>query len=281
MGATLTGIRLACAAMGTRFEIALEDADAHPAAEAALDEVTLWHNRLSAFESSSVVAHIGRSGGEWVRVDAETFTLLKLCRELWERTGGAFDPTVGPLMEAWGFRGAATDPGAVEAARACTGMHLVELDEPGRRVRLVHPGVRLDLGGIGKGWAIDRALEVLRDAGVRRALIHAGTSSVGAIGRWPIALRLEGGQTRPITLENACLSVSAPRGRVVEGKGHILDPRTGAPAPSRVATAAAIHASASVAEAVSTALVVDPSLEATFTDSLECTTYLERHNADT
>ncbi len=276
-------VRLACAAMGTRFELVLEDraggGSLRGAGEAALDEVLLWHGRLTAFEGSSVVSHIGRSGGEWCSIDAETAELLELCRGMWEKTAGAFDPTVGPLMEAWGLRGGVVDLEAVAAARACTGMNLVELD--GRRVRLTNPGVRLDLGGVGKGWAIDRALEVLRGAGVTRALIHAGTSSIGAIGRWGVAVRFDEGDGRPMGLEDMCLSVSAPRGRVAAGVPHILDPRLGCPVPGRVTTAAVVHPSAAVADAMSTALIVDPSLRGMLTASLNAAIFLEPHDADT
>jgi thiamine biosynthesis lipoprotein len=276
-------VRLACAAMGTRFELVVEDgsdADSLRAAgEAAIDEVLLWHGRLTAFESSSVVSHIARSGGEWCSIDAETADLLELCRGMWERTAGAFDPTVGPLMEAWGLRGGGVDLAAVAAARACTGMSLVELD--GRRVRLTNPRVRLDLGGVGKGWAIDRALEILRGAGVSRALIHAGTSSIGAIGRWQVAVRFAEGDERPLALADTCLSVSAPRGRAAAGVAHILDPRLGCPVPGRVTTAAVVHGSAAAADAMSTALIVDPSLRGMLTASLNATIFIEPDDADT
>jgi thiamine biosynthesis lipoprotein len=279
--------RLACAAMGTRFEFLLHGGerglgwrDLIAAGEAAQDEVLLWHRRLSAFESSSVLSHIHRSGGEWCYVDAETFGLLVLCREMWEVTEGAFDPTVGRLMQAWGLRGESFDGEEVEAARALTGMGLVELDEARRGVRLRVEGVRLDLGAIGKGWALDRAAEVLAEAGVNSALLHAGTSSVKGIGRGP-----EGARWRVavgswvdapvVEVRDCALGVSAPHGRRGEtpsgSVGHVIDPVTHVPVDlgadgrgachdGKVVCAAAVARSAAVADALSTALLVRPAL---------------------
>jgi thiamine biosynthesis lipoprotein len=284
-------VRLACAAMGTRFEVLLHGGDPawlHAAGEAALDEVLLWHGRLSAFEPSSVVSAINRSGGEWCRVDGETFALLRLCREVWERTGGAFDPTVGALMRAWGFRGEPMDDAAVGRARASTGMRLVELDEDGKRVKLRAPGVRLDLGAVGKGWALDRAAGVLREGGVENALMHGGTSSVIGMGvgadgdAWRVAVGAEADSPR-VELRNAALGVSAHRGRQVIADGvevgHVIDPRAKRPVAmdnAEAECAAVVHASAAMADAFSTALLLRPELRL----ELECSTAVLMRRGD-
>lgn len=276
-------VRLACAAMGTRFELVLHGRDPvhlRAAGEAALDEVLLWHARLSAFESSSVVSAINRSAGAWCRVDSETFGLLELCRGMWEATRGAFDPTVGRLMRAWGMREVEYDAAEVERAMGATGMQFVELNE-GRGVRLLHPGVRLDLGAIGKGWALDRARGVLVYAGVEHALMHGGTSSVMAMGmapagdEWKVAIGDKAGSP-VVALRGATLGVSAHAGRVVQaagvGRGHVIDPVTGQAGVldgARGQMAAVMAESASVADALSTALLIRPELLEEVTHSVE------------
>jgi thiamine biosynthesis lipoprotein len=238
---------------------------------------------LTVFEATSVVSAINRSwgdsGGAWCRVDMETFGLLKLCRKVWERTGGVFDPTVGALMRALGFRESGLDAAEVERARACTGMELVELDAGACRVRLLDPGVRLDLGAVGKGWAVDRAVAVLREAGVENALIHGGTSSVMGIGvgpqgrPWRVAAG-PGPESPRVELRDAAMGVSAQRGRVVVGQGrvvgHVVDPAGDAARSAVVAgveTAVVVHASAAMADALSTALLLRPGMQGAWTDA--------------
>jgi thiamine biosynthesis lipoprotein len=143
---------------------------------------------------------------------------------------------------------------------------LVEGD--GRHLRFAHPATRLDPGAVGKGWALDRATARLRDAGVRRALVHGGTSTAFAAGDepgregWTIAIRdprSTDGILAHARLRDASLSVSGQHGRTVAvgGRpvGHILDPRSGRPVDHTLLTAV-VHASAMVSDALSTALLV-------------------------
>ncbi len=124
-----------------------------------------------------------------VRVTLSFFRFLS-AREFSAGTGGAFDMTIGPLLACWGFAGG--DGGAVPgqdeiaAARARVGMrtHLL-LDAEAGTVRFSQPGVRLDPGAIGKGYALERALDLLREAGIQSALLHGGASTIGAIGTPP------------------------------------------------------------------------------------------------
>jgi FAD:protein FMN transferase len=228
-------VRLAAPAMGTHFELVLLGEDAgklRSAGEAALAEVCEQSERLSAFGRGSMLSFINSHAAEIaVAVDRELFELLSICRKGWLLSEGAFDITVGPLMEAWGFRGGS--PGRVAEASWCVGMDKVELDEARGTVRFACPGVRLDLGGVAKGWALDIAGGILREAGVTSAIMHGGTSSVLAIGPpgecgWGVKV-----EHQTIRLRDRSLSVSAPRGRVIDGEhgvfGHVLDPRVGAP----------------------------------------------------
>jgi FAD:protein FMN transferase len=261
-------MRLATQAMGTRFELVLVGADeAHlrAAGEEALAEIEECDRRLSLFRSDSLLSHLNRSGAlRPVRTDADTYALFELCAEVHAASQGAFDPTIAPLMEAHGFRGAVGD---VAAARAHVGWNGVELDPEHASIRFARAGVTLDLGAIGKGHGLDLAARVLREAGIESALLHGGTSTVVAVGAppgepgWRVALA-RGADAPCATLRDCALSVSAPHGRTTQvgGRelGHVLDPQSGQPAEGTCLAAAitALESGAALADAWSTALLV-------------------------
>lgn len=251
--------------MGTRFELLLEGADevrARPVADAVFEEIQEWHDRLSLFSRSSEVSHINARAGEgWVRASADVFELLLACRDMFERTRGAFDVTVAPLMRRLGLHGECPD---VEAPWS-VGFDAVDLDEKRRMVRFARPGMAIDPGGIGKGHALDRAREIMEEAGVRDAFLHGGTSAGVAMGSreggegWVIGVAgCE--ESRPeIVLRDEAFCASATHGRVVvergERRGHVIDPREGRPAGA-AEVACVIAGSAREADAWSTALIV-------------------------
>lgn len=252
--------RLATAAMGTRFELVL-DGDpvcARAAGEAALEVIDRCHRRLSRFEPSSLVSHIRRTAWQSpVRLDADTFRLFADALDVYRASGGAFDITVGNTMERLGFHPVSSDTPASESSSDS-----IILDARGRTIALRDPHTGIDLGAIAKGHALDLAARVLREAGIERALLHGGTSSVLAIGAppgvagWCIAL---GGASRTITLRDNALAVSGAAGRTkaVAGTvtGHIVDPRTGRGlAPG--AFAAVTGPSARLCDAWATAITV-------------------------
>jgi thiamine biosynthesis lipoprotein len=276
-------VRAAAFAMGCRFEVLLAGDDAprlRAAADDALAEVAALHDRLSTFDPASTVARIGdRAFHEPVPVAGDLFDLLTLCAQVHRDSTGAFDPTIAPLMHLWGFRGAPrTNPPSdaeLASARAAVGMHRLSLDAPTSTVRADSPGVRLDLGAVAKGFAIDAALRILREHAVPGALIHAGTSSVGALGAppgqdaWLVRVRPRApGPSLVVRLRDRCLGVSEPSGRTItlagepDGQGmggqvlgHVLDPRSGRPT-SGADAAIVIADSAAYADAWSTALLV-------------------------
>lgn len=236
-------------AMGTRFEVVLPDArhqsgaDVHAIAEEALAEITRLDARLSVYQPTSDVSWINAHAAQRdVKVEPRLFALLQRCVELSEATDGAFDITMGPLIRAWKFMG---DTGAfptldaVAGARTRVGYEHLRLDPGASTIRFARAGMAIDLGAVGKGFAIDQAIGVLRAHGVTRALLHGGTSSVHAIGRpsegnaWRIAWRPGTSGAKILEVCNSALSVSAQHGKsfVHAGRryGHVIHPCTGWP----------------------------------------------------
>lgn len=268
-------VQLACQAMATRFELVLHGDDPvhlRAAGEEALAEITRLEAHLSCYRPTSDVSRINRQAAHTpVVVEPWLFALLDQARQWYEATDGAFDPTVGPLMRCWGFvnhTGHLPEAEALAAARACTGMHHVRLDAATRTVTFQQPGVQLDLGSLGKGYAVDEAVRLLQDLGITDALLHGGTSTVYALGTppeaeaWTVALPLPGTDDTPLAvlpLRDEALSVSAVWGKAfVAGDktyGHVLDPRRGHPVEGAV-MAAVVAPSAADTDALSTALLV-------------------------
>jgi thiamine biosynthesis lipoprotein len=196
------------------------------------------------------------------------FELLTQCAALHAATGGAFDVTCTPLSRCWGFlqrEGRVPEPAAIAAARAAVGMGHVRLDAGARTIRFAKAGVELNLGAIGKGFALDRMGVVLRANGSARALLSAGRSSVLALGGrgrgWPVDLRprLASRRVGRLWLRNAAVGTSGAGEQFVEVDGHryghVLDPRTGHPAEG-VLGASVITKDAATADALSTAFLI-------------------------
>lgn len=280
--------------MATRFELVLYGGNPvalRAAGEEALDEIERLHRQLSLYEPTSDIARINAlAAREPVRVDPRVFKLLQWARKLYDETAGLFDITIAPLMRCWGFmakQGALPDPAQLAEARSKVGMNLVELDPANFTVRFARPGVMLDLGAIGKGYAVEQAGILLREAGVSSAFLHGGTSSVYALGTppdapaWKVALdypqqnwqessqstlgNLSTLTSQPstlsmtvVSLKDESLSVSAVWGRFFQANrntyGHILDPRTGEPVSGPL-LAAVVLPSATETDALSTALL--------------------------
>ena len=285
----MTTLRLARHAMNTRFELVLSgeaEASLRAAGEEALDEIQGLEDRLSPFRPTSEIARLNRHAADGpVKVSPPVFALLRQAQQLAAATDGAFDPTIGPLMRAWGFHGARgrlPEPAVLAAARACVGMNHVLFDEADFTVRFARPGVTLDLGAIGKGYAIDCAVERLREAGVASAFLHGGTSSCHGLGAMPEGRPWTAGVFEPaaagttgsaaetllaeVPLRDESLGVSAVWGKAFHAGGqrfgHVLDPRAGEPV-QRAALAAVALPSATESDALSTALLVlgEPGLE--------------------
>jgi thiamine biosynthesis lipoprotein len=266
-------------ALGTWNTILAADVDparpelAERAAASALGLIDRLEDELSRFRPESDVSLLNALGSDGaVPIGRSLFEVLTLCRAAWEDTEGAFDPTVGPLLDAWGFpRGPARIPPEEEIAALIErrGMDLVVLDPAARTARFLHPGIRLDLGAVGKGYTVDRAAALLRERGVPAGTVNSGNSSIAFWGEpeeggpWTVQVThpLEPGESiRTIEAWPGSISTSgAYEDRFVAGGveyGHILDPRSGRPARSAARSVTVWSPAAARGDALSTALFV-------------------------
>jgi thiamine biosynthesis lipoprotein len=261
--------------MGTSFEIYLYAPDRERASElfeVAFDEIERVEQALSNYRSSSELSRINANAADSpVITDPEVFALLERAFDYSRQSEGAFDVTVGNLMKAWGFfRGAGHYPSAEELAHAReqTGWRNVRLDNRTRSVYFLKRGIELDLGGIGKGYALDRVAALLREAGVKAALISSGSSSIYAIGvppgkaGWPVRIFDPLDRTRTlstVSLKDQSLSTSGSYEKFFRLNGrtycHIMDPRTGRPVEGMLQTTV-ITPEATDSDALSTAVFV-------------------------
>jgi FAD:protein FMN transferase len=243
--------RFSHAAMATVFEIHCVHTDrryAHQAARAAFDLVDGLERDLSRFAANSDIARINvLTAGQSTRVSPWTMECLEIARQIYELTGKAFDVSIG------------------------SGMERLELVPDEFTVHALEDGARLDLGGIGKGYAVDRMAELVEEWDIPRALVHGGFSSVLALESppdrdgWPLTLSAPGpGEDRVLARVPACQMALSASG--VRKGDHILDPRSGHPADARRAAWVTMAAgtgydeerrsSAAIADALSTAFMI-------------------------
>ncbi|HTU90683.1 MAG TPA: FAD:protein FMN transferase [Gemmataceae bacterium] len=263
-------------AMATNFEIILpfDTPSAVQMGEKAFDLLDKLEEQMTVYRNSSEISRLN----QWafagpVRVERRLFGLLELAAQIHRETEGAYDITAGALIKAWGFfRGPRRVPSEEEreAARQRVGMDKLTLDAEHLTVRYQRPGIEINLGSIGKGYALDRMARLLRGQwGCRRMLLQGGTSSVYAGGSpdedesgWQVAIVHPWNRRRRLArvwLRNRALGTSAATHQHLEynGKklGHLLDPRTGWPACS-IASASVLAPSAAETDALSTAFYV-------------------------
>src|SRR4051812_46143584 len=182
---TLLRLEKSADAMGSTYSIALYGYDRvrmEAAADAAFDEVRRLDDLLSNYKPESEWSQINRHAAEKpMKVSPELFRLLATCLEYSRESEGAFDISVGPLMKVWGFyKGSGHLPHRPEVLAAMTkvGYRHVRLDPKAQTVWFDRPGVELDPGGIGKGYAVDRMVDVLKQNGVRIAFVAGSGSSI-------------------------------------------------------------------------------------------------------
>ncbi len=237
-------------AMGSTYSLVLYGTDRETletAANEALAEVQRLDSELSNYQPDSAWSQVNRWAGERpVEVSPELFDLLAACLRYSHASEGAFDITVGPLMKVWGFykgSGHLPEPQKIKFAMESVGYRNIVLNPATHSVRFTRKGVEMDPGGIGKGFAVDQMVKVLRRDGIKIGLVSASGSSMYALGAppgekgWTISIRDprdEGKTVQDILLKDESLSTSGSYEKFFEADGkiyaHIMDPRTGYPA---------------------------------------------------
>jgi thiamine biosynthesis lipoprotein len=271
-------LSIARSAMACEFEVLLNQHQYSNGPERALEALEIierLENKLSVYKTHSDLSLLNRFGAKRpVAISTDTLALLQLAQDIHGLTGGAFDVTAGSLSDAWGFsrrQGELPTPEKIASALEFVGSQLVQLDTALSQASLTRDGVKTNPGGIGKGYALDRAAHYLAQAGIDDYLIHGGLSSVIARGDrqhpsvgggWLVSLR------HPLRLEQVLGTIrlrDQALGTSGSGKqffhfggqrySHIIDPRTGWPAQGML-SATVICRSGAVADALATALFV-------------------------
>lgn len=237
-------------AMGSTYSVVMYGEDRNRMESASGDafgEARRLDLLLSNYKPESEWSMVNREATRHpVAVSNELFELLTACANYSRSSEGAFDITVGPLMKIWGFYGDSghlPKPGEVKQAMTEIGYQNIVLDSSKHTVFFSKPGLNLDPGGVGKGYAVDRMVAVLQKDGIHSALVSAAGSSIYALGAppgepgWHIRLKDPSNQFKAVsevTLKDESLSTSGSYEKffVAEGKtwSHLMDPRTGYPA---------------------------------------------------
>lgn len=242
-------------AMGATFSVVLYGSDRaamNDAVDAAFEEAHRLDALLSNYRPESEWSRINREAAAFsVKVSPELFRLLYDCIEYSRASEGTFDLTVGPLMRAWGFFGGerhVPTPDQIRESLELVGYRHVQLNTEKRTVRFDRPGVEIDPGGVGKGYAVDRMVEILRARGFRNALVAASGSSIFGLGNppdeprgWSINIANPWDHrknTAQVFLKDMSLATSGSYEKSFRTGGHryshIMDPRSGVPAESAV-----------------------------------------------
>jgi thiamine biosynthesis lipoprotein len=242
-------------AMGATFCVVLYGSDQvsmNQAIDAAFEEAHRLDELLSNYKPASEWSRINRDAAvSPVVVSSESFQLLSDCIEYSRASEGTFDVTVAPLMRAWGFFGGDRKVPSSDQIREgleMVGSHHIQLNAQKWTVHFDHPGLEIDPGGVGKGYAVDRMVEILRSRGFRNALVAASGSSIFGLGNppaeprgWPISIADPWDHRKNVAqvfLKDMSLSTSGSYEKSFRVAGHryshIMDPRRGVPAESAV-----------------------------------------------
>jgi thiamine biosynthesis lipoprotein len=245
----------------------------------AMEQIDQLESWLTIYDEASEVSHINRTAFDSPIVVSEgLFKLLQRAASLHESTGGAFDITAGQLSSVWGFenrKGSVPDSATLEKTLGSIGMQHIELDSDSGSVRFKVPELKINLGGIGKGYAIDCVANMIREREIHDFILHGGQSSVIAAGNqknieseatngWPVGLShpvLPDRRLAEFYLRDSALGTSgtARQGFFHKGKryGHIIHPKTGWPTDHFLSTTV-ISKSAELSDALATAFFVMP-----------------------
>jgi len=277
--------------MGSEFKIVLyttREVEARRASNLAFARIAALDRALSDYDPESELSQLGdRSGGPAVAASDDLFRCLEMAQVMADATGGAFDPTIGPVGRQW--RRARRNftlpnPEAIDRARALVGYRMIELDPTSKTVRLGKQGMKLDLGGIAKGFACDEAMAALKASGIRSALV-AGAGDIvvskpppGERG-WTVEIANPGANpansSRTLIVRDAAGSTSGDAERFVEIGGrrysHIVDPATGVGVERRASVTVVARDGATADSLATAAFVLGPERGLVLIDRLGAT----------
>jgi len=250
--------------MGTFWEVVSAD---KKAGAIVFSEVSRIEQLLSKYIESSEISRLNLLGR--LKVSPDTFYIIKKSKEFWQVTGGSFDITVGPLVDLWGFKNRQyTVPAEkkINSALKLIGSDKIILRERDLLVELKLPGMKIDLGGIAKGYALDQAVKKLKENKINSCLINAG-GQIYALGErsgqpWKIGIKRGRGSdlSERLEIRNQSVSTSGDYEQFFSRDGkrysHILDPKTGYPACSGVISVTVVAPSGINADALSTSAFI-------------------------
>ncbi len=250
--------------MGTFVSVKSTD---ERAAGIAFDEIKRIEGLMSKYKEDSEISQLNKRGR--IKAGPDVIYLIKKAKEMWVLSGGAFDITVGPFMDLWGFsdrKYSVPSPARIEAALKITGFDKVIVNEADNSIRFKVPGMKIDLGALAKGYAVDCAVRKLREKGVTSAIVRVGgeiyTLGTKAGRPWVIAIRSTDKKGFAGTLKMVDQAVSTSGGYeqfFIKGGvryAHIINPKTGMPAKSGVAAVTVIASDCVTADALATAIFV-------------------------
>jgi thiamine biosynthesis lipoprotein len=250
--------------MGTFWEIVSTD---KRAGAIVFAEARRIENLLSKYLPDSEVSRLNRAGK--LKVSPDTFYIIKKSKEFWQVTGGAFDITIAPLVDLWGFTSRQHNlPGenSIKAALELVGSDKIILHEKDNMVEFKLPGMKIDLGAIAKGFAVDCAVKLLKDNNIDNCLINAGGQvyalGEGPKGKWKVAVQnpRKPGISRPLELKDQSASTSGDYEQffLKDGKRycHIINPKTGQAINSGIVSVTIVDRSGLNADALSTAVFI-------------------------
>ncbi|MBM3249567.1 MAG: FAD:protein FMN transferase [Candidatus Omnitrophica bacterium] len=250
--------------MGTFIEVTSQD---RRAGQIVFSEFGRIENLLSKYKAESEVSRLNRLGE--LAVSPETFFVIGKAKEFWQKSGGAFDITVGPLDDLWGFTQKdyrLPQEAEVRKTLKRIGSDKIVLNSAANVVKFSLPGMKIDLGAIAKGYALDCAVKRLRENNITSCLISAG-GQVYCLGEksgrpWRVGIKgpENSGMAGYLDLKDKCVSTSADYEQYFKegGKvyGHIFDPRTGYPADKGIASVSVVSPDGLTADALSSAIFI-------------------------
>ena len=250
--------------MGTFWEVVSAD---KKAGAIVFAEASRIEQLLSRYIESSEISRLNRLGS--LKVSPDTFYVIKRSKEFWEQTSGAFDITVGPLVSLWGFKNCQYSVPAqrkISSVLKLIGSDKIILREKDRMVEFKLPGMKIDLGGIAKGYALDQAVKKLKENNINSCLINAG-GQIYALGErsgrpWKVGVKNGRGSDihGRLEIKDQSISTSGDYEQFFSRDGkrysHILDPRTGYPASSGLVSVTVVAPSGTEADALSTSAFI-------------------------